>query len=85
MIAKDKLGNDVKFLATILEEAKNTDTSRVAFEDVDYVKDVLRDVMFMMQATDGFVKMVVQSADTEKTFINRFLDCLLYTSPSPRD
>lgn len=80
LIAKDKLGNDVKFLATILEEAKNTDTSRVAFEDVDYVKEVLRDVMFMLQATDGFVKMVVQSADTEKSFINRFLEVQTFLS-----
>lgn len=80
LIAKDKLAKDLTFLYTVLQEAQTTDTSRVAFEDVDYIKNVLHDVLYLLQATDAFVRMILKSTHSEKLFIEKFLDVQTFLS-----
>lgn len=79
-IAKDKLGSDIKFLLTILNEAKSTDLSKVDNNDAGYIKDVLSDVMFMLQATDAFIRMIRECVATERTYVRKFLDLQTFLS-----
>lgn len=72
-IAKDKIGSDVSFLNDAMQSAAKVDVSHLENDKQALMYDFMNTLVFLLKATEGFIKIIVNASTSEQRYIKQFL------------